>query len=259
MKNLLTIQDVLDLLKKKIWLLLLFSLLGGIIATSITVFILPEKYSSEAQLVPKQPKVDALNANTINASLTLIDTYKDFVKGDFVLKKVKKQIKNETNYQLSLKEIQDSIEIVQTTNSQIFSIKVLTSDPNQSAVLANSIAQVFANNAENIVGGSKITIISKATPAPSPVSPNRIVNLLVGLILGFMAGIVSIYFSVFFGQTIKSTDFIHETTSFGVIGTISLIPKSEYRNGVDHSKQVFGSFNNLKATDDSTRNRRRSR
>lgn len=259
MKNLTSVQDIFDLLKRNIWWLIIFVFFGALVSAAVTFCALPEKYSSEVQLVPKQPEVDALNANTINASLTLIDTYKDFVKGEFILKQVKSDIASQYNYNIPLSEIKKSIEVTQETNSQIFSIKVLTDSSRKSAILANSIANVFAKNAEDIVGGSKVTIISEATISKNPVSPNKPLNTIIGGALGFIVGILVIYFSAFFGRSIKNKDFIFNSSPFAIIGTVNTISKKDYRKGVRRTQNYISNFQESENNKFTPRKRRRNK
>lgn len=237
MINSISIQDVFILLKKNLILIICCIFLGGGMALGATLFIITPKYSSKVQLVPKQPAVDSLNASTINASLTLIDTYKDFVKGDYVLKQVKQILKKEHNESMSLADLRKSIEVTQQTNSQIFSIKVLTDDPQKSTILADLISTVFINHVESVVGGSQINIISEASVSTYADSPNKTINSFVGASLGCLVGVIIAYLSMFFGKRVRNRDFILTHSSESILGAMTLIPLKEYQESYQKSQE----------------------
>ncbi|TKM46726.1 tyrosine protein kinase, partial [Enterococcus faecium] len=58
----------------------------------VTFFILTPKYSSHAQLIVTLPQSDTANVNEVNTTLQMINTYKDMIVSDLVLKEVKNRL-----------------------------------------------------------------------------------------------------------------------------------------------------------------------
>lgn len=73
-------------------------------------------------------------------------------------------------------------------NSQVFSLTVTGSDPDEVAEIANEIAWTFQNSIYDIMNVENVSIISEAAVNSQPVSPVVVNNLVIGLGVGLLFG-----------------------------------------------------------------------
>lgn len=220
MEETISLQELFKILKKRIGLIIVSMFLGVGLAGIITFFIITPKFSSQAQLMVRLPKSETSNVNDINANLQMINTYKDLITSDTVMNEVKKKMKEDYNSDLSVGEIRSSLEVVQSPNSQMFSIVSKGTQPEVVQNIANQAALVFQEKAKNILSVEEISIISAAVADYKQVSPNNKLNLLIGIALGLVAGVGLAFVLELFDKTIKDDRFVAEELGFTVLGIV---------------------------------------
>lgn len=160
------------------------ALIGGIIA----YLILTPQYTSQSQLIVKIS--DTNNSGKISAGLAMINTYKDFVTSDVVVKEVKQELSENENLQLSKKAIKNSLEVNQSPSSQMFTIEATATDKKEAAKIANTTVAVFKTKIRDVLEVKDIKTVSKATSANQASFPNHLLIVgmatLLGLLLGFI-------------------------------------------------------------------------
>lgn len=220
MEETISLQEIFAVLKKRLGLIFVSMFLGIGIAGLITFFVITPKYSSQAQLIVRLPQNEVTNVNDINANLQMITTYKDLIISDTVMNEVQQRMQSEYGTNISVSELRSSIQVSQSQNSQMFSIIAKGTDSLIVTNIANQTAQVFQENAKDMLSVDKITIISSATVATSPVSPNEKLNLLIGLALGVLGGIGLAFILELFDKTIKDDRFVAEELGFTILGVV---------------------------------------
>ena len=228
MEETVSLDEIFQLLKKNI-VLIIGSLVAGIVISSvITFFVITPKYSATTQMVVQTKDTgSSINTDNINSNLLLINTYKDLVTNKVVTEKANDQLAKEGMTGISTDKLSKVISVEQNQNSQLFSIKATTDSPVESAVIANTVAEVFQKEAAKITDTDKVSIASKATANNTPVSPNKKVNIAIGAVLGLVVGMMISLFSELFNRTVKSEEYLTETLGVPVLGNIPLISDRE--------------------------------
>lgn len=227
MEETISLWDVVRVLRKRMSLIIIMMFLGLGVAGAITFFVITPEYGSQAQLIVRLPKNDIANVNDINANLQMITTYKDLIKSDTVVNEVKQRLKLEHNSDISVSQLKGSIQVVQSENSQMFSITSKFSDPVVAENIANQTALVFQEKAKDMLLVDKISIISPAVANFAPISPNNQLNILLGLIGGFIFGVALAFVVELFDRTVKDDRFISEDLGLAVLGTVPAMTSKE--------------------------------
>lgn len=145
MEAVINLNEILSWLKKRI-LLIICSLIGGFaVATGITYFVITPTYSSSAELIV-QSKNEIVNHNLqseVHANVLLINTYKDMILGDIVLNEATEYLENKFAYYLTKDQLRKNIQIIQSSDSQMFHIKVMSDEAEKAANIANVLAYTF--------------------------------------------------------------------------------------------------------------------
>ncbi|MGM0258459.1 YveK family protein [Enterococcus sp. AZ102] len=263
-----SLKQLLEILIKRLWIILTLGFIGMAIASAITFLVLTPKYSSQAQLVVTLPQTENTNVNDVNSNLQMINTYKDFIVSDLVLNQVEDRLKSDYNLSMTPAQIKSSISVKQNQNSQMFSIIAVDSKATQAAYIANTIANIFKENAKDVLNVDRITIISNAVVETTPVSPNNKLIIIIGLILGMMIGILIAILAEMADRTVKDSQFIVDELGFTILGTVpevsekdisSYIKKAQNMSINDNVEIEKESNTEQKKISEETPRRRRSR
>ncbi|MBO1305425.1 tyrosine protein kinase [Enterococcus sp. 669A] len=230
MEETISLGEIFDILKKRIGLVLVSLLTGILIAGAVTFFIITPRYSASTQMIAQSTVAENPNTNLqndINGNVLLINTYKDMITGDLVIDTARDQLQVENNYNLTSEDLRGMIEVEQSQNSQMFQVIATANHPQEAAVIANKVSQIFQDKAQEVLGVSKVTITSNAQTPTKPVSPNNKLNLAIGAALGIMIGIGVAFLLELLDKTVKDERFVAETLNLPILGQVTEMGKKE--------------------------------
>ncbi|MFS0938288.1 MULTISPECIES: YveK family protein [Enterococcus] len=227
MEETISLKEIFDILRKHLTSILISMFVGLALASIVTFFVLTPKYRSQAQLIVTLPQSETTNANDVNMNLQMINTYKELVTGDLVINQVKDRIESEYGIDKSVQELKDSVDVTQSQNSLMFSIRATDTSSVYAANIANTTALVFQENAKDVLSVDKISIISNAEASSSPVSPNNKLNLAIGLVLGILVGVGIAFLLELLDRTVKDNKYVTETLGFTILGTVPQMSAKE--------------------------------
>lgn len=219
-------EEVIDLfqlfneLKKHFRLIIIWALIGLILSMVVSFFFITPKYSSTIDILVNQ-KADSEQTQytTQQADLQAINTYKDVIQKAVILEPVVKELKQKNNYQGSVGSLQGAISVANQTSSQVFSVTVTDTNAYMAADIANTIGTVFSKKIKQMMKIDNVTIVTKATPNLTPVSPNKKMNALIGLLVGLLIGIGIVVIKYLRDTTVKDVEFLSELglTNLGIV------------------------------------------
>lgn len=227
-----SIGELVAILKKRFVLIIIMLVLGIAIATGVTFFLITPMYGSSAELIVQSKGEATTNLQAdVNANVLLINTYADMIKGDVVLDDVQKELAENYQYDLSTQAISGIIEVVQSTNSQMFQIRATSDNPDKSAAIANVTAAIFQNKAADVLDVNRVTVTSQAQANTSPVSPNERINILIGAVVGIAVGATLALFLELLDKTVKDEKYVVDEMGLPIIGAISEMTNKETESG----------------------------
>lgn len=230
MEETISVVELLQILKKKLLLIVMMTITGVGVAAGITFFLITPIYDSAAQLIVQNKQAEGMATNLqndINGNVLLINTYKDMIKGDIVIDAVQKELQDDYQYTYSNTELKKIIEVEQAQNSQMFRIIATSPEPRKAARIANVTASTFQKKAEDVLEVSKVTITSKGFVPSRAIFPNNQLNLLIGAVLGMMLGIGLAFLIELFDKTVKDERFIDDSLGLPILGQVSQIGKKD--------------------------------
>lgn len=220
------ISELLNVLKKNIVMIISLGLVGIILSSVYTMFIVTPQYSATTQLLVNQKNSEgaALEATDITKNLQMINTYTELIKGPAILNGVKEELGTD----LSTAQLGNKISITSPEGALVFQVTVTDSDPYNAAELANAIAVTFQNDIGDIMNTvDNVAITYNAVPNVNPVSPNIPVNLVIGLLLGAMIGVGISFLKEFLDKTIKDPAVVYEISNWNNLGEIHEITEED--------------------------------
>lgn len=226
-----------NVLKAHITLILSCVIGWTVVIAAITFFVVTPQYSSSSQiLVNTTSASDSTQENTMDADLRMINTYKDLIKSPVILDEVRIQLGTE----LSHDQLSSKMTLNNQDNSQIFTLEVIDETPQQAALIANTVSEIFQDSVGEMMNVDNVTIIYPAVPNFVPVSPNKPLSIAVGLLIGLGTGLGAAFIFHFLDNTVKDDVFITEKLQWTPLGQIEEVSTKEFEalNWEDKSENL---------------------
>ncbi|MGE6203817.1 YveK family protein [Guptibacillus hwajinpoensis] len=227
MEETISLKEIFEVLKKRLALILLITLLATATSGVVSYFFLTPVYETSTQILVNQ-KADSENGfdyNQIKTNVDLINTYSVIIKSPTILDDVKEEL----SLDMTTSALNNKISVSNAQNSQVVSLSVTDPDPAVAVDIANKTASVFEKEISNIMNVDNVSILSKADfeGTPSPVNPNPVLNMAIAFVVGLMIGVGLAFLLEYLDNTIKSEEDIEKVLGVPVLGTIAVIEDKE--------------------------------
>ena len=175
-------------LLKKWWLILIFALLGALIAGVYTEYFVTPMYKSEATLYILNKTTSIISMADIQIGSALSSDFEVIATSKPVLDGAVEQIKGEEGISLTREYVLSGLSVSTINDTRLLVISVENEDPKIACVIANAVAEVTASRMAEIMKSDPPTMAEWAEEARTPVSPSLKRNVA----LGFAVGVVII-------------------------------------------------------------------
>lgn len=198
MEGTMLLNDLIKLLKRYFWIILLCLFIGGIIGKVLVPEGLAPTYKASALILIQKKEADTgIIINQTDEMGRFFNTAQTLIKTSAILDNVKKELK----LQESTKELADMIEVTNENNSQIIKIASEQTDPQKVTNIVNSTAQNFTKEAGQYLDINTVTIVEKAengeetkilhTRSKANIAMGAILGLVFGTIIAFVLTMMS--------------------------------------------------------------------
>ncbi|AWD66035.1 MULTISPECIES: YveK family protein [Priestia] len=229
MEETISLRELFAVLRKRLWLIVLITIIAATVSAVISFFVLTPVYESKTQILVNQAKNDQqLYSNqTVQTNVQLINTYNDIITSPVILDKVIKELKLDK----SAGDLSDQIQVTSAQDSQVAQIVVQDTSAKLAADIANTTASVFQKQVPKLMNVDNVKVLSKAALGenPSPVKPQPLMNVAIAIVVGLMVGVGLSFLLEYLDNTLKTEQDIEnilELPVMGVITTIKDVPKA---------------------------------
>lgn len=229
MEENISLRELFAVLRKRLWLIVLITIIAATVSAVISFFVLTPVYESKTQILVNQAKNDQqLYSNqTVQTNVQLINTYNDIITGPAILDKVIKELKLDE----SVADLSSKIQVTNAKDSQVAEIVVQDTSAKRAADIANTTASVFQKQVPKLMNVDNVKVLSKAAlgESPSPVKPQPLLNVAIAIVVGLMVGVGLSFLLEYLDNTLKTEQDIEnilELPVMGVITTIKDVPKA---------------------------------
>lgn len=223
-------------LTKKIWLIVLATIIGGVSMYGVSSYIKTPLYQADVKLYVNNSTFSlgstsySISSGELSAAQSLIETYIVILKTRTTVN----EIIDEGNYDYTYEEMVGMISAGAVNGTEVFSVTVTAEDPREAASIANTIGEVLPNSIGDIVDGSDVRIVDYAVTPVEQSSPVTSKDTIIGAGLGFMASAGIILLIALFDNVIRSQDYITQTFDYPILASI---PDSEVKSAYYGSKK----------------------
>jgi capsular polysaccharide biosynthesis protein len=229
MEETISLRELFAVLRKRLWLIVLITIIAATVSAVISFFVLTPVYESKTQILVNQAKNDQqlYNTQTVQTNVQLINTYNDIITSPAILDKVIKELQLDKSAQT----LSGQIQVTNAKDSQVAQIVVKDTSAKRATEIANTTASVFKKEVPKLMNVDNVKVLSKAAlgESASPVKPQPLMNIAIAVVVGLMVGVGLSFLLEYLDNTLKTEQDIEnilELPVMGVITTIKDVPKA---------------------------------
>lgn len=219
--------DVLQLVKvlwKRKFVIVLVALLAGITAFAYSSFVIKPQYTSTTRIyVVNRNQADkpGLTNQDLQAGAYLVKDYREIILSQDVLEKVVA----DQSLTIDAKTLGKKVSVTVPADTRIVSISVRDGKPEEASRIANALREVAAQKIISVTRVSDVTTLEEARPATSPSSPNIRRNTMMATLVG--AGFVTVVVLLveLLDDRVKRPEDIEEVMHLSLLGVIPNLEK----------------------------------
>lgn len=223
-----SLKECLLILRKRLWLIILPTILFVVASGIISFFVLEPKYQTFTTLMVGNPRdyqsIDnRLEYNDLLLNQKLVPTYGELVKTRVVADQVIDKLNLDMDYNNFIKKA--NVNLVEDT--EIIKLEIVDTDPELATKIANETAIVFMENVKEFMLVDNVQVIDRAQIPNKPISPRPKLNMAIAGVLGLMLGMFLVFLLEYLDNTIKTPEDVERYLGLPVIGTIPMANKNK--------------------------------
>lgn len=229
MEETISLQELFQVLKKRIWMIISLMALGVLIAGIVSYMFMTPVYQANTQiLVNKNSDTMDLAQYTsqdIQTNLQLINTYNEIIKSPAILSIVIERL----DLNVSPSSLKSQVTVGSAQNSQVINLSVQDTEHFRAVDIANTTSEVFQEEIVELMNVDNVNILSPAehNENPASIKPNPELNMAIAAVVGLMLGIGIAFLLEYLDTTVKTEQDVEEILDLPILGLISTIPPTE--------------------------------
>ena len=206
-------------LLKRFWLIILCSVLVGAGTLLYMMNYVAPKYQARVTFYVNndvQNSSGSVNSSDLSVARSLANSYVKIIVRDAVLEPVIEELR----LNMTPSQLREMVYASVADKTEIFSVTVVSQNPNLSADVANSIARLAPDIISEIISGSRATPFEYAKVPTARSDPNYAAKTVVGAFVGVLIAIFIILLQVRFDVYIKTEADIKRIHNIPILGVI---------------------------------------
>ncbi|MBJ7996859.1 Wzz/FepE/Etk N-terminal domain-containing protein [Bacillus mycoides] len=242
MEETISLKELFHILKKRLAMILVIAFGAAIVSAIISFFFMTPIYQSSTQILVNQKKQEGalFQAGEIQTNIQLTNTYKVILKSPVILDQVREKL----NMDITSKELNQKITVENEKDSQVILVSVQDKNPVLAKDIANTLAEVFKNDAVKIMNVDNITILSKAEliEKAAPIKPKPFVNIAITILAGILLGAGLAFLLEYLDNTVKKEEDVENLLGLPVLGIVARMDEetTNVKSHASSSRKVRG-------------------
>lgn len=210
-----------------ILIILIFIEIGYIYTTK---YVTP-MYSAKTTLVLASQENNTTNTASIASDVTvnskLVSTYSELIKSKNVLGDVISNLGTD----IEEEELRNNIEVTAVSNTALIDINVTNEEAENSAEIANEIANVFTKKISEIYNINNVQIVNEATVPTSPSNIHHKKDIVMFALFGVVIATIYVIIASILDNTIKSSEEIERMLNLPILVSIPMYDSKKEKGG----------------------------
>lgn len=236
MNETISLQELFSILRKSFWRILALTIVAALISFAVSSFLIKPTYQAGTQILvtPKKQENEVIDAQSVQSSVTLVNTYRVIIQSPAILEQVQKEVPNAPT---NVAALNNMVKVESEQNSQVINVSVQSTDAALASNMANSIAEVFSSDVQKLMSVDNVTVLSKSGIPTSPVSPNIILNTAIAAVVGFLLGVGLAFLREVLDRRIRTEDQVQQILDLPVLGSIPDIDSKVFKSSSKAAKR----------------------
>ncbi len=223
MEETIELRELFEIILKRKWLIVVITVIALIIGSVYSIYMVTPMYKSDTTLMVNGSKglsasdiAASFDLGSINLSQKLVVTYGEIVKSRIVMEQVIERLELDLTYA----ELMRKTTSQQVGSTEILRISVEDQNPEQAALIANTISDVFVKEVMRILKVNNVETIDVAIPSENPFNIKTTLNIAIATVLGVMLSVFLSFLMEYMDQTIKTEKDVEKHLGLPVVGVI---------------------------------------
>ena len=239
------ILHLLSVLWRKAWIIVLAGIILAGACFGYANFMIPETYSSSIMMyVNNETNIAGytFSIGDLTAAQSLVNTYLVILRSRETLELVIDQAGSDLTYG----QLAGMISASAVNNTEIFSITVTTTDPEESRRLAEAISEILPMRVETIIEHASMRLVSGAIANYSKVGPNVTRYTAMGLLAGILLAAAAIVVLDLLNDVIRDEEHVLQTYDIPILALIPDLMAESSEHGKYYGDYAYGKPKNRK-------------
>lgn len=212
------LTEILSAVRQHLFELIFVTLAAALVGFMASKFLMTPKYDSSAlMIVNTRQDVNAnVTSDQINSATKLVSTYSIIIKSDTVLQ----QVIDNLGLNLTYAQLNKRVTVAAVDDTQVMKITVQSDSPEWARQVCEQIITVAPDVIKEAVEAGSVKVISNASLATEPVSPNIKKNTMLAAAVGFVLVIGIIVLQVLLDNKINTEEDVTKYLDMTVLGVI---------------------------------------
>ena len=217
-EQVISISEIFEALKKRWILIVSITLVATLISGILSFFVIKPTYEASTKVFvgKEESSLEGYNTNDIQMYQKLLQTYAETIKTNEVVQAAI----NNTNADLSVKDVKDSLTVTPIADTQILQIKYKNNDPEVAKSILENITNEFVILSKELVPNGNVRVIEAVQLPEDPVAPNKKMNIAIAFLLGLMVSVGLVFLLEYLDNTFKTKENLERELSIPVLGLI---------------------------------------
>ena len=217
-EQVISISEIFEALKKRWILIVSITLVATLISGILSFFVIKPTYEASTKVFvgKEESSLEGYNTNDIQMYQKLLQTYAETIKTNEVIQAAI----NNTNADLSIKDVKDSLTVTPISDTQILQIKYKNNDPEVARSIIENITNEFVILSKELVPNGNVRVIEAVQLPEDPVAPNKKMNIAIAFLLGLMVSVGLVFLLEYLDNTFKTKENLERELNIPVLGLI---------------------------------------
>ncbi|MDV3425924.1 MAG: capsular biosynthesis protein [Bacillota bacterium] len=212
----LDLRELFDIIKTRIWMIIVVTLLFTFTAAIVSVFFISPTYESSVGIIVGKQDGKEITGQDVTMYQNLMETYQNIASTNKVAQAAADKVGGGT----TAKDLLERTKVTTKTGTMILNISVDSKTAAKSYKEVQAYADSFVARATELIPEGEVRIMDSAQLPESPVKPNVKMNIAIGFLLGLIVSAGIAFILEYMNNTIVTKEDVEKYLQLSVIGII---------------------------------------